>query len=75
MDVGDRPPKYGMMVTGDLEKSWEDFAGSEYKIPEYWAYYDDEVEGILESRWGGEKTDSQTGCVECLDDSAAHTET
>ena len=51
--VEDRPPGYGTLASVDYAKRWKELAGAEYQVPAYWRYYDDEVEKILESRYGG----------------------
>jgi hypothetical protein len=51
MEIGDRHPGYGTFQEADLTKRWTDMPS--YRVPEYWKYYDDEVEAVLRSRFEG----------------------
>ena len=51
MEIGDQPPAYGTFQEADLDKRWTDMPS--YRVPEYWKYYDDEVEAVLRSRFEG----------------------
>jgi hypothetical protein len=55
MEIKDRPPGYATLAAADYSKNWEELAGPGYSVPSYWKYYDDEVEKILEYRWGTNK--------------------
>jgi hypothetical protein len=51
MEIGDRLPEYAAFQEVDLDKRWTDMPS--YPVPEYWRYYDDEVEAVLRSRFEG----------------------
>jgi hypothetical protein len=49
MEIEDRPPDYADMLLR-TESGFRWIGKPEYKLPEYWKYYDDEVQQILRAR-------------------------